>query len=119
MGNAVGIRIYDSSQVDVTDGFFTIKVNGTDVTDLAVITAGENNAYTIDLYVNAKSMSTPLNIVITEKSTNKVCLNLTDRVDAIAAAYPTSSENYNAVQQLLVYIQAAVDYARAQEQAMQ
>ena len=114
MGNAVGIRIYGTADSDVTNGYFTIKVNGTDVTDKAVIAAGNNaGEYVIDLYVNAKSMSTALKIEIIEKETGKVCLELTDRVDAIAASYPTTHEKYNLVQQLLVYIQAAVNYAKA------
>ncbi|MBQ3075577.1 MAG: hypothetical protein IJC26_05870, partial [Clostridia bacterium] len=70
--------------------------------------AGE---YVIDLYVNAKNMSSALRIEIIEQETGKVCLDLTDRVDAIAASYPTTHENYNLVQQLLVYIQAAVAYS--------
>ena len=113
MGNAVGIRIYGTSEVDVTNDYFTVKVNGNDVTDLAVITAGENNAYTVDLYVDAKSMSSALTIELIEKETGKVCLTLTDRVDAIAASYPETHEKYDLVQQLLVYIQAAVAYASA------
>jgi len=112
MGNAVGIRIYGTSAEEVTADSFTIKVNGTDVTSKAIVSAGAGaNEYTIDLYVNAKNMSSALNIVITEKASNKVCLNLTDRVDAIAAAYPETHENYAKAQQLLVYIQAAVAYA--------
>ena len=111
MGNAVGIRIYGTADSDVTSDYFTVKVNGNDVTDLAVIGAGENaGEYTIDLYVQAKDMSTALQIEIIEKATGKVCLTLTDRVDAIAASYP---EDNKLVQQLLVYIQAAVDYAKA------
>ena len=113
MSNAVGIRIYGTSDVDVTNGYFTIKVNGTDVTDKAVITAGENNAYTVDLYVNAKNMSSELKIELIEQASGKTCLELVDRVDAIAASYPATHEKYDLVQQLLVYIQAAVSYAKA------
>jgi hypothetical protein len=113
MSNAVGIRIYGTSGVDVTGDYFTIKVNGTDVTDKAVITAGENNAYTVDLYVNAKNMSSALKIELIEKESGKTCLELVDRVDAIAASYPATHEKYDLVQQLLVYIQAAVAYAKA------
>ena len=112
MGNAVGIRIYGTADSDVTSGYFTIKVNGTDVTEKAVIAAGANaGEYVIDLYVNAKNMSSELRIEIIEQETGKVCLDLTDRVDAIAASYPTTHEKYNLVQQLLVYIQAAVAYS--------
>ena len=111
MGNAVGIRIYGTADSDVTSDYFTVKVNGVDVTDLAVIGAGENaGEYTIDLYVHAKDMSSALKIEIIEKATGKVCLTLTDRVDAIAASYP---EDNKLVQQLLVYIQAAVEYSKA------
>ena len=111
MGNAVGIRIYGTADSDVTSDYFTVKVNGNDVTDLAVIGAGENaGEYTIDLYVHAKDMSSELQIEIIEKATGKVCLTLTDRVDAIAASYP---EDNKLVQQLLVYIQAAVEYSKA------
>ncbi len=113
MSNAVGIRIYGTSNTDVTaDGHFTITVNGNDVTDRAVVSKGAGeNEYTIDLFVNAKNMSDELTIVISEKATQKVCLTLTDRVDAIAASYPETHENYNLAQQLLIYIQAAVAYA--------
>ncbi len=112
MSNAVGIRIYGSSDTLVTANDFIITVNGSDVTEKAIVSAGQNeNEYAIDLYVHVKSMDTPLNIVITEKSTNKVCLNLTDRVDAIAASYPETHDNYMTAQQLLVYIQAALAYA--------
>ena len=92
----------------------TIKVNGKDVTEKAVIAAGENaGEYTIDLYVNAKNMSDELKIEIIEKASGNVCLELVDRVDAIAASYPETHEKYALVQQLLVYIQAAVAYANA------
>lgn len=111
MGNAAGIRIYGTSETDITDAL-TVKVNGKDVTDKAVIAAGESaGEYTIDLYVNAKDMSSPLNIVIMEKESGKICLDLTDRVDAVAASYTSDHENYATVQQLLVYIQAAVAYS--------
>ena len=113
MSNAVGIRIYGTSDVDVTGDYFTIKVNGTDVTDKAVITAGENNAYTIDLYVNAKNMSSALKIELIEKESGKTCLELVDRVDAIAASYPATHEKYDLVQQPLFYMQAAVNYSTA------
>ena len=114
MGNAVGIRIYGTADSDVTNDYFTIKVNGVDVTDKALIAAGANaGEYTVDLYVNAKNMSSKLKIEIIEKATEKVCLELTDRVDAIAASYPSTHKNYALVQQLLVYIQAAVAYAEA------
>ena len=77
-----------------------------------MIAAGANaGEYTIDLYVNAKNMSSALRIEIIEQETGKVCLDLTDRVDAIAASYPEIHEKYNVVQQLLVYIQAAVAYS--------
>ena len=109
MGNAVGVRIYGTATTAIADTL-TITVNGTDVTQKAVIAAGEGeNAYTIDLYVNAKNMSDELHIVITEGS--KTCLDLYDRVDAIAASYAEGHEKYGMARQLLVYIQAAVAYA--------
>ena len=110
MSNAVGIRIYGTAAEAIEDTL-TITVNGVDVTEKAVINAGANaGEYTIDLYVNAKNMSDELNIVITEGT--KTCLTLTDRVDAIAASYSETHENYKLAQQLLVYIQAAVEYAK-------
>ena len=110
MSNAVGIRIYGTATTAIADTL-TVTVNGTDVTDKAVIAAGANEGeYTIDLYVNAKNMSDELHIVITEKATGKTCLDLTDRVDAIAASY---GDQNALAQQLLVYIQAAVAYAKA------
>ena len=62
--------------------------------------------------MNAKNMSSELKIEIIDENGVKA-LELTDRVDAIAASYPSTHENYALVQQLLVYIQAAVDYAKA------
>ncbi|MBE6712098.1 MAG: hypothetical protein E7580_01115 [Ruminococcaceae bacterium] len=113
MTSAVGIRLYGTATQAVSTETVTVKVNGVDVTDKAVFLAGAGaGEYTVDLYVNAKNMSTELKIEITEKASGKTALSLTDRVDAIAAAYPETHENYDMAQQLLVYIQAAVAYAK-------
>jgi len=112
MTSAVGIRLYGTATQAVSAETVTVKVNGVDVTDKAVFLAGTGaGEYTVDLYVNAKNMSTELKIEITEKASGKTALSLTDRVDAIAAAYPETHENYDMAQQLLVYIQAAVAYS--------
>ena len=113
MGNAVGIRIYGTSAVEISKENITVTVNGKNVNDLMVISRGAGeNEYCIDLYVNAKNMSDELKIVIKDAE-SKTALDLTDRVDAIAASYPATHEKYATVQQLLVYIQAAVAYSSA------
>ena len=116
MGNAVGIRIYGNASSAI-EGTVTVLVNNIDVTDRASFGYNEETQkYFIDLYVNAKNMSDVLVIEILEGEGEnaKSCLKLTDRVDAIAASYPETHEKYNVAQQLLVYIQAAVDYAKTQ-----
>jgi hypothetical protein len=107
MGNAVGIRIYGTATSAISAENLVVKVNGKDVTDKAVFGEG-----IIDLYVNAKNMSNQLKIEIVERESGSICLTLIDRVDAIAASYPETHEKYALAQQLLVYIQAAVEYAK-------
>ena len=112
MGNAVGIRLSGACATQVSNTTHTVSVNGKDVTDKAVFGYNEETGvYTVDLYVNAKNMSSELRIVVTEVDGGETVLDMTDRVDAIAASYPETHDNYDLAQQLLIYIQAAVAYA--------
>ena len=109
MSNAVGIRLYGTEVGgDGKDLDIKVRINGKDVTDRCLFKEGENGKFTLDFFINASKMDREFRIVITNADESVTYLDLTERPDYLAYQYVQAGNPL--ANQLLLYIQAAIDY---------
>ena len=111
MTDAIGLRF--TGIADPADLGLKFVVNGTDVTSACVVKAGENGAFTVDMYVNVTMMTGNLNLAITDAE-DAALFTMTVRVDALAQQIAASTEaDAELIDYALAYVQAADAYVKA------
>lgn len=112
MSNAIGIRFAGVGTVDANT--VKVTVNGIDVTRFCVFATTENS-FTLDLYVNASMLTSPLQVKITnipaESADEIVYLEYTERMDAFAKS--VWNAGHESAKHALIFIQAVDAYKNA------